>query len=104
MTLPNVDKLSYAELLKLEERVTAAIAAKKAEDAALTKQALRDLAEKRGFNIDELFGKRTRRAAVAPKYRNPANPDETWTGRGRKPNWLVAALKKNGGKIEAFAI
>lgn len=103
MALPNVDKLSYAELLKLQERVTAAIAGKKAEDAALTKQALRDLAEKRGFNIDELFGKRGKRAA-APKYRNPANPDETWTGRGRKPNWLVAALKKNGGKIEPFAI
>jgi len=103
MALPNVDKLTYAELLKLEERVSAAIAAKKAEDAALTKQALRQLAEKRGFNIDELFGKRGRRTA-APKYRNPANPEETWTGRGRKPNWLVAALKKNGGKIDVFAI
>lgn len=45
MALPSVDKLSYAELLKLQERIAAAIAAKKAEDAALTKQALRELAE-----------------------------------------------------------
>ena len=37
------------------------------------------------------------------KYANPANRAETWTGRGRKPNWLVAKLKK-GGKIENFAI
>ena len=26
-----------------------------------------------------------------------------WTGRGRKPNWLVDALKK-GGKMDCFAI
>ncbi|WP_242912774.1 H-NS family nucleoid-associated regulatory protein [Stenotrophomonas maltophilia] len=26
---------------------------------------------------------------VAPKYRNPANPNETWTGRGRQPKWMA---------------
>lgn len=26
---------------------------------------------------------------VAPKYRNPANPQETWTGRGRQPKWMA---------------
>lgn len=30
---------------------------------------------------------------VKPKYRNPDNPDETWTGRGRKPEWVAAWLK-----------
>jgi DNA-binding protein H-NS len=40
---------------------------------------------------------------VAPKYRNPANPSETWAGRGVRPRWLQAQLKK-GRKIEAFAI
>lgn len=34
-------------------------------------------------------------AKVPPKYRNPANPDQTWTGRGRSPIW-VAELQKNG--------
>jgi len=29
---------------------------------------------------------------VPPKYRNPENPDDTWTGRGRKPKWVEAAL------------
>lgn len=29
---------------------------------------------------------------LSPTYRNPNNPEETWTGRGRKPKWLVAAL------------
>jgi DNA-binding protein H-NS len=41
--------------------------------------------------------------SVAPKYRNPENPSETWAGRGLKPRWLAAALK-SGKKIEDFAI
>jgi len=38
---------------------------------------------------------------VPPKYRSPSG--ETWAGRGAKPRWLVAALKK-GKKIESFLI
>jgi len=34
------------------------------------------------------------RGKVAPKYRNPANPEQTWTGRGRSPLW-VQDLQKN---------
>ncbi len=32
---------------------------------------------------------------VAPKYRNPTNPEQTWTGRGVSPTW-VQALKAAG--------
>ena len=41
--------------------------------------------------------------AVAPKYRNPEQPSETWAGRGRKPRWLAAQLK-SGKRIEDFRI
>jgi len=27
---------------------------------------------------------------VAPKYRDPADADNTWTGRGRMPQWVQA--------------
>ncbi|KRR03114.1 H-NS family nucleoid-associated regulatory protein [Bradyrhizobium valentinum] len=40
---------------------------------------------------------------VFPKYRNPAVPSETWSGRGKQPRWLVSALKA-GGRIEDFKI
>jgi DNA-binding protein H-NS len=43
------------------------------------------------------------RGSVAPKYRNPENPAETWAGRGLKPRWLAAAVK-GGKKLEDFAI
>ena len=38
---------------------------------------------------------------VPPKYRSPSG--ETWAGRGARPKWLVAALKK-GKKMESFLI
>lgn len=98
------DKMSYAQLLALQERVEEAIAAKRAEDAASTKEALRAMAEKAGFDIKELFGKRgSPKGSGIPKYRNPKDSSQTWTGRGRKPNWLVEAVKK-GAKLESFAI
>jgi DNA-binding protein H-NS len=37
------------------------------------------------------------------KYRNPANAHETWTGRGRKPKWLLEEINK-GKKQEDFEI
>jgi DNA-binding protein H-NS len=40
---------------------------------------------------------------VFPKYRNPDEPSETWSGRGKQPRWLAAALK-NGRRIEEFVI
>lgn len=38
-----------------------------------------------------------------PKYANPANPQETYTGKGRKPAWLQNHIT-NGGKIEDLLI
>jgi DNA-binding protein H-NS len=40
---------------------------------------------------------------VHPKFRNPNDPSETWSGRGKQPLWLVAALK-TGRRIEEFMI
>jgi DNA-binding protein H-NS len=44
-----------------------------------------------------------RRREVSPKYRNPDNASETWSGRGRKPRWLEERLEK-GAPLEDFAI
>ena len=46
-------------------------------------------------------GKSLKGKKVPPKYRSPSG--ETWAGRGAKPRWMVAALKK-GKKIESFLI
>jgi DNA-binding protein H-NS len=38
-----------------------------------------------------------------PKYQNPAEPSETWSGLGKWPGWPVSALKADG-MIEDFKI
>lgn len=42
--------------------------------------------------------------SVAPKYRNPSNAAETWSGRGRQPVWFAEALKKRGVTAESMLI
>ncbi|MBX3726314.1 MAG: H-NS histone family protein [Xanthomonadales bacterium] len=62
-------------------------------------------ARERGYSIEELFGKASRakkggkRGVVPPKYRNPANAEQTWTGRGKRPRWFQGLL--DSGKKEA---
>ena len=34
----------------------------------------------------------TVRNKVPPKYKNPDNDNEVWTGRGNKPRWVVSKL------------
>ena len=99
-----LEKMSYAELLKLQGQVEAAIAERRVSDAHETKEQLRQMAEKAGFDIKELYGRRgSPKGTGVAKYRNPKDASQTWTGRGRKPNWLVDAVKK-GAKIDSFAI
>lgn len=63
------------------------------------------MAETHGFSVSELFGgKLGAKKSVGPaKYSNPENRSDIWTGHGRKPNWLVARLKK-GAKLSDFEI
>jgi len=97
--------LSLKELKALQSQVAKAIAEfddrKKAEARAELEARAREL----GFSFAELAGVaqgRKRSAAVA-KYRNPADPSDTWSGRGRKPRWFADALKA-GKSAESMAI
>jgi DNA-binding protein H-NS len=40
---------------------------------------------------------------LPPKYRNPKNPEQTWTGYGKHPVWLREALGR-GEQLEDFAV
>ena len=51
-----------------------------------------------GVSVEDLMieasrSKKRKAGKVQPKYQNPDNQAETWTGKGRKPNWLVAQLE-----------
>lgn len=77
------------------------------------RQDLRSELERRvtaeGYKMGDIFpelgnapsGGRRRRKMPA-KYRNPQNPDETWTGIGRSPKWVQAILSERGIEMAAF--
>ncbi|MFZ5636557.1 MAG: H-NS family nucleoid-associated regulatory protein [Pseudomonadota bacterium] len=88
----------------------------KRKPIALVRKKLTALAKAEGYTVAELFGgakaapaKKAAKSAgktgrkVAPKYRNPSNPKETWSGRGKQPRWLAEQVKK-GKKAEDFLI
>ncbi len=92
--------------MELDLKVQKAIVTAKERERAELKAKIEEMAAESGFAINELFnsgrgGPKGR--TVAPKYVNPDNASETWTGRGRKPKWLVAKLGK-GGSIDKFLI
>jgi DNA-binding protein H-NS len=93
MASVNVDKLSLKELLDLERKIEKAIAVAREREHGELKQDLAAFAEKRGFSLKELFGRGKGKVSVA-KYADPDDRSQTWTGRGRKPNWLIAKVKK----------
>lgn len=106
MAVVNVEKMSLREINDLEMKL--ARAKSQARDRAKTelKEKIDRLIDGSGFTISELYGASGRgrgRSKSAAKYANPDNRAETWTGRGRKPNWLIARMKK-GAKLEDFAI
>src|SRR5215813_4781517 len=41
---------------------------------------------------------------LKPKYRNPNDRSEMWSGRGLRPKWLVSAMKETGKKLDDFLI
>lgn len=106
----NVDKMSLKELVDLEAKVQRAIAAARDRERTVLKEKMAELAKNHGFSVNELFGGgRGMKAAGkgkslgVAKFANPENKSDTWTGRGRKPNWLLERLKK-GAKLNDFAI
>ena len=106
MALPKIDKLSYPELLELQARIEATLEAKRTEEKKKVRQKVAALAAEAGFSLKEVVSKKRadrRLGKVAIKYRNPKDPNQTWTGRGRQPKWLVAELKA-GNSLEKFAI
>ena len=106
MATPNVDKMSLKDLVELDLKVQKAISIAKERERAELKHKIAAMAEDSGFSVSELFGGRGAakgKSTGVAKYKNPDNHSETWTGRGRKPNWLVAKLGK-GAKMPEFEI
>jgi DNA-binding protein H-NS len=93
----NLRSMSITRLTDLRDRVEAALASKVIDQRRTIESELAKLNRLQGAKTLRKSGSGFGlRGPVAPKYRNPQNPAETWAGRGLRPKWLTAAMK--GGK------
>ena len=90
---PDYQMMDTDELLAMRAAITAELKSRAKEELAsieLRKNQLLILIDGEPIvpPVDELAQRRTRAAGVA-KYRNPADPSQTWTGRGKTPGWIT---------------
>jgi DNA-binding protein H-NS len=107
--MSNISGLSIEELEDLQVEAAKLIEIKKEkaiEDAYLKKISI---AESVGYSVEDLLNvgaanaKKKNRKIVEPRYRSKTNSQDTWTGRGKQPRWLVAEIEK-GANLEDFRI
>jgi DNA-binding protein H-NS len=103
--------LSPKELQSLIANAEAQMQEAKSSQVQSIRQKIDALLSNAGLTLADVYPTRGGRGAaktgkrtVAPKYRNPEDPSQTWTGRGKRPLWFVAALKKRGVTAESLLI
>ncbi len=100
----DLKSLNYNQLSDLIARAQARQEELAKEKAAKLREKINALVKAEGLGLEEVFGGRTAgargkaRSKVKPKYRNPADHNQTWSGRGKRPRWFNAAL--SAGKKE----
>ena len=100
----DISKMSEAQLTALMARIQTRLSELQLEKVARVRDKVMAMITSEGLDYGELmehsdFSRRKKRGKVKPKYRNPKNPGETWSGRGRQPRWYTAAIR--AGKRES---
>ncbi|MGY8684408.1 H-NS histone family protein [Bradyrhizobium sp. UFLA05-153] len=101
MKMNDLKSMTVDELWSLHEKVAAALAQRIAAEKVKLEERLRKIGE-----VDKVARPARERRPyppVRPKYRNPKNPAQTWSGRGRLPRWLSPQLRA-GRKLDDFLI
>ena len=92
----DLKSMPLEELWKLREEIIVRLGSKLVAEKAKLEEQLYQLGPQ-DHRMRRLYPK------VSPKYQNPKNPNETWSGRGRHPRWLSPRLG-SGEKLEDFRI
>lgn len=99
--ISDIKSMSIEALWELHERLIAELDRKMAAEKARLEDRLRTL------NALPIKGRNSRPRRpyrkVLPKFRNPANPAETWAGRGKQPRWVQAQLR-SGKRLDDLRI
>lgn len=100
MKFPDLETIPLDELWALHEEIGAVLL--KQITAEKHELELR-LSQLRGKSDLKETAPRRPYPKVLPKYQNPAEPSETWSGRGKQPKWIGAHLRA-GKKLDDLAI
>ena len=106
----NIDSLSPAELQALIKSAEAQMDSARKNHVKEVRAKIDGILAGAGLTIGEVYptrgGKSPKvpKAAVAPKYHNPDDASQTWSGRGKRPLWFNQALKKKGVTVESLMI
>jgi DNA-binding protein H-NS len=103
MAKDDLHKMPLEQLWLLHQRTAVRLARKIEAEKVVLEERLQQLRSRSVRNAMERTEGRRPYPKVFPKYRNPANPAETWSGRGKQPRWIVAQLKL-GKKLDYFLI
>lgn len=90
----DLNLLPLKELKDLQSQVVKAIASYEDRKRKAALAELEEKARAMGFSLAELTGAAPmrKRSPTVARYANPADAADTWSGRGRKPRWFIAAL------------
>ena len=104
----DLDTMSVDEMWRLHEKIGQVLSVRLTSEKRELEKRLAQLRRENEMHavsaeVTGVSRERRKYPRVYPKYRNPNDPSETWSGRGKQPRWLVAALK-TGHKIEEFMI
>lgn len=104
--MQDLENMSLDDLKKLSRDVEKAIASFEERKRREARKAMEKVAREFGLSVEEVVGA-SKGAARAPKtavkYRNPANQNDTWSGRGRQPGWYKDALAKGKSPDDMLA-
>jgi DNA-binding protein H-NS len=106
----DIKSLNHTQLNDLIQKAQARQQELEKEKVTRVREKVFALLKAEDISFEEVFGggaavrgKRRGTGTVAPKYRNPADPEQTWSGRGKRPRWFNDALKA-GKKEKDLAI
>ena len=102
-------KMSRKELEKLASDVEKQLERLRKKDLKKLRQEMEKLAASHGVTVEEAMAmtpapkKAGPKTKSVPKYANPSDKSQTWTGKGRQPEWFKAAIAA-GKTPESMAI
>ena len=99
-----ISSLSFQELVESKDKIQAILDEQNEEEKNRLSEVFKELATKSGMSVDDIFKilnqgnkekKTDKRASPKPKYYNPKDKSQTWSGRGKKPIWVREYLDDN---------